>query len=135
VRDAIRFLAMEASDERIRRALDRVGLTEGLGRGGSDPLEAGIASLSVGQRQRVALARVLCRDASFVLVDEPEANLDREGIDLVVGIVRELARDHMVLVAAHAPELMEIADRVVVLEAGRVVLDEQRGERRNKSGA
>ncbi len=49
VRAAVRFLATQASDDKIRRALGRVGLTEALSRGGAEPLEVGIDSLSVGQ--------------------------------------------------------------------------------------
>ena len=125
VRAAVRFLAPEASDDGIRRALDRVGLSAPLGRDGADPLEVSIDKLSVGQKQRVALARMLCRDASLFLLDEPEANLDRAGIELVAEIVRELARDHMVIVAAHTPELLRLAGQVVMLDAGRVVRVEE----------
>jgi ABC-type transport system involved in cytochrome bd biosynthesis fused ATPase/permease subunit len=121
VRAVIRFLAPEASDERMARAIDRVGLTGALSRAGADPLEASVDALSVGQRQRVALARMLCRDGSLFLLDEPEANLDRAGIELVAEIVRELAKKHMVIVAVHTPELLRLASEVVVLDAGRVV--------------
>jgi ABC-type transport system involved in cytochrome bd biosynthesis fused ATPase/permease subunit len=109
----------------MERAIDRVGLTEALSRGGARPLEVKIDSLSVGQRQRVALARMLCRDASLFLLDEPEANLDRTGIELVAKIVRDLAKDHMVMVAVHTPELLRLAHQVIVLDAGRVVRDER----------
>ncbi len=126
VRTAVRFLATGASDDRIRRALTRVGLTDTLSRGGAEPLEVSIDSLSVGQRQRIALARMLCRDASIFLLDEPEANLDRAGIELVAELVRELAKEHAVMLAAHTPELLGLADRVLVLDAGRVVRDELR---------
>jgi ABC-type transport system involved in cytochrome bd biosynthesis fused ATPase/permease subunit len=116
VRAAILFLAPDASDERIARAIDRVGLTEALGRVGQ-ALDVSVDILSVGQRQRVALARMLCRDASVFLLDEPEANLDRAGIELVAEIVRELAQDHMVIVAVHTPELLRLASYVVELPA------------------
>jgi ABC-type multidrug transport system fused ATPase/permease subunit len=121
VRAAIRFLAPDASDERMARAIDRVGLTEALSRGPSAPLHVSVDILSVGQRQRVALARILCRDASVFLLDEPEANLDRAGIELVAEIARELAQDHMVMVAVHTPELLRVASVVVELDGGRVV--------------
>ena len=125
VRAAIRFLAPDASDDQMTRAIDRVGLTAALGRGGVAPLDASVDSLSVGQRQRVALARMLCRDASVFLLDEPEANLDRAGIELVAELARELSRDRIVICAVHTPELLALASQVVVLDAGRVI--ERRG--------
>ena len=124
VRAAIRLLAPHASDTRILDALDRVGVLPALLRVGPDPLAIGVDSLSVGQRQRIALARMLCRDAVLFLLDEPDANLDRAGIALVVDIVRELSRQRMVMLAAHTPELLALADRVVTLDGGRVVRDE-----------
>jgi ABC-type multidrug transport system fused ATPase/permease subunit len=122
VRRAIRFLAHDASDDKIQKVLDRLELRVGL--------HVRVETLSVGQRQRVALARALCRDAAIYVLDEPDANLDRAGIGLVAGIVRELASTKMIVVAAHTQELLEAADRIVVLEHGRVVRDEFRREPR-----
>jgi ABC-type bacteriocin/lantibiotic exporter with double-glycine peptidase domain len=124
VRSAIHLLAPRASETRILAALDRVGILPALRRAGPDPLAVGVDSLSVGQRQRIALARMLCRDAVLFLLDEPDANLDRAGIALVVDIVRELSRQRTVMLAAHTPELLALADRVVTLDGGRVVRDE-----------
>jgi ABC-type bacteriocin/lantibiotic exporter with double-glycine peptidase domain len=121
VRRAVRWPLSTASDERILQALERVGLIEVLRRTRRDPLDVRVDSLSVGERQRVALARLLCRDASLFLLDEPDANLDRAGIALVASLLRELAGRGMVAFAAHTPELLEVADRTVVLERGRVV--------------
>ena len=120
VRTAVRWPLSGATDERIAAALDRVGLLPVLRRGGGDPLAVRVGSLSVGERQRVALARLMCREASLFLLDEPDANLDRAGIALVAGLLRELAGQGMVAFAAHTPELLAVADRVVVLEGGRV---------------
>jgi ATP-binding cassette subfamily C protein CydD len=92
-----------------------------LQRGGRDPLKVRVDTLSVGERQRIALARLLSRDASLFVLDEPDANLDRAGIALVADVLRELARDHGVIFAAHTPELLGVADHVVTLEGGRVV--------------
>ncbi len=121
VRRAVRWPLGEASDARILQALERVGLLPVLRRAGGDPLEVRVDSLSVGERQRVALARLLCRDAALFLLDEPDANLDRAGIALVAELLRELAGGAMVAFAAHTPELLAVADRVVALEGGRVV--------------
>jgi ABC-type multidrug transport system fused ATPase/permease subunit len=126
IRTAVRLLAPNASDARIVASLDRVGVLAALRPLGSDPLDVRIDTLSVGQRQRVALARILCRDASMLVLDEPDANLDRQGITMVAEILGELARDRMIVFAAHTPELMAIAGRTLTLDAGRVVRDETR---------
>jgi len=121
VAQAVRWLAPAADDERLLRALDRVGILPSLQRGGRDPLKVRVDTLSVGERQRIALARLLSRDASLFVLDEPDANLDRAGIALVADVLRELAREHGVIFAAHTPELLGVADHVVTLEGGRVV--------------
>jgi ABC-type transport system involved in cytochrome bd biosynthesis fused ATPase/permease subunit len=121
VAQAVRWLAPGADDQRVLRALDRVGILPSLQRGGRDPLKVRVDTLSVGERQRIALARLLSRDASLFVLDEPDANLDRAGIALVADVLRELARDHGVIFAAHTPELLGVADHVVTLEGGRVV--------------
>jgi ABC-type bacteriocin/lantibiotic exporter with double-glycine peptidase domain len=127
VRATVRLLVPAASDERIASALDCVGLLETLSRAHADPLAVRVDTLSVGQRQRIALARMLCRDASLFVLDEPDANLDRAGIVLVADLVRKLSRDSRVLIAAHTPELVAVADRVIELDRGRVVRDDLRG--------
>lgn len=112
----------DVSPEEARRALSRVGL------GGIVELDRLVGSLSVGQRQRVALARVLAADKPVVLLDEPDANLDAEGARAVVRLVRELADEgRTVAVAAHTPELVAEGDVVVALSDGRVVDDDRQG--------
>ena len=121
IRAAIHFLAPGVGDDQMLRALDRVALTERLNPGGGSPLDVRIDTLSVGQRQRVALARLLCREASIVLLDEPDANLDAQGVSQLAGIIRDLARHRRVAFVAHSEELVRIADRVVTFEAGNLV--------------
>ena len=118
IRGGIRWLEPEASDGTIVRVLERVGLADALRRRGEDPLGLRIDTLSVGQRQRVALARVLCRDVDLYVLDEPDANLDRAGVALLTNLVRDLARDRCVIFAAHSRELLEAADTVVRLGDG-----------------
>jgi ABC-type transport system involved in cytochrome bd biosynthesis fused ATPase/permease subunit len=120
VRTAVAWPLRGATDERVLAALDQVGLLPVLRRAGDDPLAVRVDSLSVGERQRVALARIVSRDASLFLLDEPDANLDRDGIALVAKLLRDLARRGMVAFAAHTPELLAVAGRVVVLAQGRV---------------
>ncbi|SNY71120.1 thiol reductant ABC exporter subunit CydD [Paractinoplanes atraurantiacus] len=71
--------------------------------------------LSAGQRQRIALARAFLRDAPIVLLDEPTANLDAATADQVMAAIRRLAHGRTVLIAAHRPELIALAGRVVDL--------------------
>jgi ABC-type multidrug transport system fused ATPase/permease subunit len=120
IREAARFVDHDVSDAAIRAALDRVGLVTSLGARGPDPLEIRVGSLSAGERQRVALARTLCRQSSVMLFDEPDANLDRDGIHLVASLATELAKTRLVIIAAHAPEILAVGDRVVNLEFGSV---------------
>ena len=73
------------------------------------------AGLSAGQRQRIALARAFLRDAPVVLLDEPTANLDADAAAPVMAAIRRLAAGRTVLMAAHRPELIALAGRVVDL--------------------
>jgi ABC-type multidrug transport system fused ATPase/permease subunit len=122
IRRAIRWLAPEASDARILGAIDRVGLGAVLRDGGRDPLAVRVDTLSVGQRQRVALARLLCRDVALYVLDEPDANLDAAGVAFVADLVHDLARDRTVVFAAHTRDLVAAATTVVHLDRGRVAM-------------
>ncbi|MEU4162337.1 thiol reductant ABC exporter subunit CydD [Actinoplanes sp. NPDC026670] len=73
------------------------------------------AGLSAGQRQRIALARAFLRDAPIVLLDEPTANLDTGTAAGVMDAIRRLARGRTVIIAAHRPELIALADRSIDL--------------------
>ncbi|WP_045744723.1 thiol reductant ABC exporter subunit CydD [Actinoplanes rectilineatus] len=69
------------------------------------------SGLSAGQRQRIALARAFLKDAPIVLLDEPTANLDTTTAAEVMDAIRRLAHGRTVLIAAHRPELIALADR------------------------
>ena len=79
------------------------------------------AGLSIGERQRVALARAFLRDAPLLLLDEPTANLDGATEDEVLAALERLVRDRTVVLVAHRPALLTLADRVVNLGAVPVV--------------
>jgi ABC-type transport system involved in cytochrome bd biosynthesis fused ATPase/permease subunit len=72
------------------------------------------------------VARLLCQPASLVLLDEPDANLDRSGIATVVRLVQELGEERRVALVAHHADLLEAADRILVFDEGRLVQDETR---------
>jgi ABC-type multidrug transport system fused ATPase/permease subunit len=78
------------------------------------------AGLSVGERQRVALARAFLRKAPLLLLDEPTANLDGATEAEVLAALRRLVADRTVLLVAHRPALIALADRV--LELGPVTV-------------
>jgi ABC-type multidrug transport system fused ATPase/permease subunit len=73
--------------------------------------------LSVGERQRVALARAFVRDAPILLLDEPTANLDGETEDEILAALGRLVPGRTVVLVAHRPALLSLADRVVQLDA------------------
>ena len=82
----------------------------------------GGANLSAGQRQRVGLARAVYGDPVFVVLDEPDANLDAEGEAALLKTLRILAqRKATVVVVTHTPRLLRGVEQVVVLQEGRVV--------------
>lgn len=104
--------------ERLRRAgamLAAVGLAEH-----ADRLPA---KLSGGQRQRVAIARALVGEPGLVLADEPTAALDKVSGAEVARLLRDLAKSRGVpiLMVTHDPRILDIADRVVAMEDGRIV--------------
>jgi polar amino acid transport system ATP-binding protein len=107
-------------DEARRNALallDRVGL--------ADKAESRPSQLSGGQQQRVAIARALAMRPKVMLFDEPTSALDVEMVGEVLTVMRELARDHMTMVAVtHEMRFArEVADRIVVMDAGRIIED------------
>jgi thiol reductant ABC exporter CydD subunit len=75
--------------------------------------------LSAGESRRLALARAFVRNAPLVILDEPTADLDRTSAAVVAESVERLRAGRMVLLIAHRPELVEHADRVVLLADGK----------------
>ncbi len=84
--------------------------------------------LSGGQRQSLVLARALVRDPSILLLDEPTASMDINSEQAVIAGLREAARDRTLIVATHRMALLDLVDRVIWLEEGKVVADKPRLE-------
>lgn len=107
-------------ESRVEEALSRLGISHLRNRD--------VNELSGGERQRVAIAGVLAMDPSIVLMDEPLANLDSEGVRLTQQLIRELkAEKRTVLIAEHrVEEVLEAGvDRVLVMEQGELVKEVQ----------
>jgi ATP-binding cassette, subfamily B, bacterial len=127
---------------RIRRALARSGAAE-LASRLADGLDAqlggwfdGGAELSGGQWQRVALARAFMREEADILVlDEPTATLDAEAEHALFERFQELARGRTTLLISHRFATVRTADRIVVLEQGRVLEDGSHDELMGSGGA
>ncbi len=121
IADNVRLGRPAATEAELRAAVTRAGLdpvVERLPQGLGTRLGADGAGLSSGERQRVALARAFLRDAPLLLLDEPTANLDGETEALILASVRDLMVGRTVIIAAHRPSLLTLADRVVLLPAG-----------------
>lgn len=102
--------------ERARAALERVGLGAHV-----DKLPS---QLSGGQMQRVAIARALVNDPEIVLADEPTGALDTETGVQVMDLLAEVARERLVIMVTHNPQLaQDYADRIVRIKDGRLVGD------------
>jgi ABC-type multidrug transport system fused ATPase/permease subunit len=77
--------------------------------------------LSGGQRQRIAIARAFLRDAPVLIMDEAVSNLDTENELALQTAIREIRKSRTVLIIAHRPSTIRSADRILVLEGGRIV--------------
>jgi thiol reductant ABC exporter CydD subunit len=108
----------QATSAEVLAAIDAAGLAdvvERLPEGLDTVLGERGAGLSAGERQRVALARAFLRDAPLLLLDEPTANLDGETEREIVRTIARLARGRTVVLVAHRPALIAVADRVLTL--------------------
>jgi len=120
----IRFGRETASDEEVRAAAEEaqaLGFVEALPEGFDTPLGERGKSLSGGQRQRMAIARALVRDAPILLLDEATSALDAENERLVQAALDQAMQGRTTIVIAHRLATVLRADRIVVMEDGRVV--------------
>jgi ATP-binding cassette subfamily B protein len=123
-RDNLRYGAWDASEEAIwdaARAANAEDFLKALPEGLDTFLGEGGARLSGGQRQRVAIARALLRDAPILLLDEATSALDAESERLVQQALERLMAERTTLVIAHRLATVRAADRIVVMDDGRIV--------------
>jgi ABC-type multidrug transport system fused ATPase/permease subunit len=136
VTDNIRYARPEATDEEVATVVQRIGggdWLEALPQGLETEVGESGKALSMGQRQLVALARVLLQNPEIIILDEATASIDplteaqiQEGLDL-------LLQDRTAIVIAHRLSTIKHADRIIVLSRGRIV-EEGNHEALMKSG-
>jgi ATP-binding cassette subfamily B protein len=123
-RDNLRYGNWEASDEELweaARGANAEQFLRDLPEGLDTFLGEDGARLSGGQRQRIAIARAILRDAPVLLLDEATSALDAESEGLVQAALEALMEGRTTLVIAHRLATVRKADRIVVMEAGRIV--------------
>lgn len=120
-------LARSENLDHIREAAERSGAAsflEALDLGYESFLSRGYrqgVELSVGQWQRLAVARAFFRDAPILLFDEPASALDASAEHEVFQVIRDLAAERSVLLISHRFSTIRLADRIVVLDAGKII--------------
>lgn len=126
------LLGMEEPDPAVvERAIRAAGLDRFIDRsveGYTRKVGPRGARLSGGQRQSVLIARAMVRNPAILLLDEPTANMDIDSEQAVIHGLRQAAADKTVIVATHRMALLDLVDRVIWLEEGRVFADKPKHE-------
>jgi ATP-binding cassette subfamily B protein len=123
-RDNLRYGRWEAEDAALWQAAEAANAAEflrALPQGLDTYLGEGGARLSGGQRQRLAIARAILRDAPLLLLDEATSALDAESEQLVQRALERLMKGRTTMVIAHRLATVRAADRIIVMDKGRIV--------------
>src|SRR4051795_10525304 len=124
LRENIAYARPDASDEQIRRAASLAGLDEvvaGLPDGYETLVGERGLTLSGGQRQRVAIARALIQDPRILILDDATSSLDASTEARVKQALREVMQGRTTVIIGHRLSTIALADRIAVLEGGRLV--------------
>lgn len=120
----IRYGRIDASDEDVLEAIRMAHLSDFIARlpKGVDTMvgERGL-KLSGGEKQRVAIARALLKQSPIMIFDEATSSLDSASERLILEAIRDIAREHTMLVIAHRLSTIVDADHILVLEQGKIV--------------
>jgi ABC-2 type transport system ATP-binding protein len=119
--DYLKFMAdlrqVADAEERVDELLERLGLL--------DRAESYIANLSKGMRQRVGLAQALIHSPEVLILDEPTIGLDPVQIIEVRNLIKELGKDHTILLSTHIlSEAQQVCNRVMIINRGRIVAED-----------
>ncbi len=138
IRDNIKFARPDANDAEIERASMRAGAWEFI-QEFSDGLDTMVGErgvkLSGGQQQRIAIARAILADSQILILDEATSALDSETEKLIQKAIANLLEDRTAIVIAHRLSTIMQLDRIVVMEAGRIIETGTHDELRDLDGA
>lgn len=126
IKENILFGAKQVTEYQLIRAvqfsgvnmftdLDSQGLDQQVGEGGK--------ALSRGQRQSIALARAILHDPQILLLDEPTASLDARSEKQFINAMQVIAKERTLLLITHKMHLLQLVDRIIVLDKGRLIAD------------
>jgi ATP-binding cassette, subfamily B, bacterial len=130
-RDNLRYGRWDASDEQLWAAAEAANAADFLRKlpeGMDTFMGEGGVRLSGGQRQRLTIARALLRDAPILLLDEATSALDAESERLVQQALERLMADRTTLVIAHRLATVRAAQRIVVMDAGKIIEEGSHGQ-------
>lgn len=138
IHENLRLVHPEASEEMIWKALEDAGLADELRampRGLDTPIGENNAGISGGQAQRLSIARALLLGAPVIVLDEPTSALDSHSEERIKRTLERLHGTRTVIIIAHRLTTVQHADRVVVLEGGRVIEEGSHRELTRSGGA
>ncbi len=124
VSENIAYGVSDAGAEQIRQAAQAAQAEEfilQLPGGYASMLQEGASNLSAGERQRIAIARAFLRSPPLLLMDEPTANLDTHSEQRIAAALQRLRQHRTIIMVAHRLAAARTADRIVVMQHGRVV--------------
>ncbi len=115
-----------ATQDSLRKALSISGIDKFVSKhplGLKMPIQEGGRNLSRGQRQAVAVARALVGDPPLLLLDEPTSSMDSAQEKMLIDQIRMTMKDKSILVITHRPQILQVVNRIIVVDQGRIVAD------------
>lgn len=118
IKMAYDFSMKKSNKETIEKILDKVEMKEYIKR---YPKQ-----LSAGQKQRIAIARAIAKNAKIILADEPTGNLDNKTTIQILDLLKQISKDRLVIVVSHNKEdAYKYADRIIELGSGKILSDKK----------